>query len=329
MRERRGPDFLGIGAQKAATTWLWRNLAANPGVWLHPRVKEFHYFDDREELLAQTMRGRLRGRSRADVRWRRRVRDRMARPSFGGLAWDRRFFFGRPSDEWYLSLFDVAGDRIAGDMTPDYLALPRRDIELAARLLPEARLILMVRHPLERLWSAAAFFRGKEGRRTWQEMPRETVLRFLDAPVNRRLTDYGGALRRWGEHYDARRIFVGFTIDVQLHPRALLGAVSEFLGVDPVFDETLLGERINWTANRTMPGWAASHLARTTADDIDAFDVIIGGHAGWWRHSARALAGMRDDETVEYPLTDGPLWEKWVAGGGSAAYSSGTLASIG
>lgn len=37
------PDFLGIGAQKAGTTWLYRNLRNHPEIWM-PR-KELHYFD--------------------------------------------------------------------------------------------------------------------------------------------------------------------------------------------------------------------------------------------------------------------------------------------
>ncbi len=38
------PDFIGIGAQKAGTTWLDRNLRAHPQVWM-PKRKELHYFD--------------------------------------------------------------------------------------------------------------------------------------------------------------------------------------------------------------------------------------------------------------------------------------------
>ena len=38
------PDFLGIGAQKAGTSWLHRNLRCHPELYL-PRTKELHYFD--------------------------------------------------------------------------------------------------------------------------------------------------------------------------------------------------------------------------------------------------------------------------------------------
>ncbi len=41
----RLPDFLGVGAQKAGTTWLAENLRRHPGLFL-PERKELHYFDE-------------------------------------------------------------------------------------------------------------------------------------------------------------------------------------------------------------------------------------------------------------------------------------------
>lgn len=41
----RKPNFLGIGAMKAATTWVWQQLADHPEVELLP-PKEYHYFDN-------------------------------------------------------------------------------------------------------------------------------------------------------------------------------------------------------------------------------------------------------------------------------------------
>lgn len=41
---RLAPDFLGIGAQKSGTTWLYKNLRCHPELFL-PDEKELHYFD--------------------------------------------------------------------------------------------------------------------------------------------------------------------------------------------------------------------------------------------------------------------------------------------
>ncbi|MHC4949030.1 MAG: sulfotransferase family protein [Planctomycetota bacterium] len=81
------PDFLGIGAQKAGTTWLYENLRAHPGLFL-PETKELHYFDWAwDEPLASYARHFEPGRGRvtgevtpgysilpaARIRWIRRI----------------------------------------------------------------------------------------------------------------------------------------------------------------------------------------------------------------------------------------------------------------
>ena len=63
------PDFLGIGAQKAGTTWLWENLRRHPEIFV-PDKKELHYFDNKfDQSLRyytrrfEAARGRVRARS--------------------------------------------------------------------------------------------------------------------------------------------------------------------------------------------------------------------------------------------------------------------------
>ena len=46
-RDLRLPDFLGIGAQKAGTTWLHRNLQCHPDCYFPPGIKEIRFFDAR------------------------------------------------------------------------------------------------------------------------------------------------------------------------------------------------------------------------------------------------------------------------------------------
>ena len=80
------PDFIGIGAQKAGTTWLHRNLQAHPGIWM-PKEKELHYFDEKITQEGGLL-GRLRGDSPADKRWRRQARSRFRRLQTAPFAQD-------------------------------------------------------------------------------------------------------------------------------------------------------------------------------------------------------------------------------------------------
>ena len=65
------PDFIGIGAQKAGTTWLHRNLQAHPQIYM-PR-KEVHYFDRKIRDRTNPV-SRFFGKRDIDVQWRRQVR---------------------------------------------------------------------------------------------------------------------------------------------------------------------------------------------------------------------------------------------------------------
>ena len=144
------PDFIGIGAQKAGTTWLYRNLRAHPEIWM-PKEKEIHYFDEKIKLK-DGLWSRLRGEDPADQRWRRQAGVRIKRFPKGfslqDLAWDLRYFFGRPDDEWYASLFEQGRGKITGETTPDYSILDREMVAHVHDLMPRAKIVFMVRNPI-------------------------------------------------------------------------------------------------------------------------------------------------------------------------------------
>jgi hypothetical protein len=39
------PNFLGLGAQRAGSSWLYKLLQTHPDIYLPERCKEVHYFD--------------------------------------------------------------------------------------------------------------------------------------------------------------------------------------------------------------------------------------------------------------------------------------------
>ena len=113
----RLPDFLIIGAQKSGTTWLADQLSFHPGIFMVP--DEIHYFDKAQNFCR-------------------------------GL-------------QWYSHHFENAGPtQLAGEKTPDYLWANGDGTEghLADvhqklyQTLPAARLIVVLRNPVERALSA-------------------------------------------------------------------------------------------------------------------------------------------------------------------------------
>ena len=122
------PDFLGIGAQKAGTTWLHANLSACDEIWL-PHLKELHYFDRKFPLMTAQVaaesglrRSALEKHLTMSIKRLSlsKMRDRLAFRRWGDITWELRYLFGRWDDAWYESLFEHGKDRVVGEITPAY-----------------------------------------------------------------------------------------------------------------------------------------------------------------------------------------------------------------
>ena len=158
-----------------------------------------------------------------DLRW--------LRGGAGELRWYARYLLGHRSDAWYRSLFAPAAGRTTGEITPRYSVLPDTAVAHAARVLPDARIVYLIRDPMERAWSNLKMGADRYGAvESWSgEDLRERVLRRSGVIAMGR---YLENLVRWERHFPPERILVGFFDEIADHPDRLLRRVYGFLGVD-------------------------------------------------------------------------------------------------
>jgi len=233
------PDFLGIGAQKAGTTWLHQNLRHHPELWFPPDVKEIRYFD------ARLHRG----------------------------------------PGWYAGVFEPAGDRVTGDITPNYGALGRARIRYVHRLLPDARLLLILRNPVERAWSHAVMDLAQTRDRDIAEVPDWELRAHFDSRSARRNGEYRSMLERWGSVFDDEQLLVAFFEDIAERPRELLTRVFRHIGVsdDVDWDGFPYAQRIKPGSAVPIPAAHRAHLERAFASEIRWVAERFGGPAEQWR----------------------------------------------
>ena len=149
------PDFLGIGAQKSGTTWLYQNLAAHPQIWMPP-VKELHYLDHKPQSLPVRLVSRKNFLRKAKVHLRQNLIATLKGEPDADLDWAMRYCLGRRTDEWYGALFPKIEGKISGEVCPGYARVGLVDVEHVHRLMPNAKVIYLIRNPVERAWSALA-----------------------------------------------------------------------------------------------------------------------------------------------------------------------------
>lgn len=293
MSRHELPHFLGIGAQKAATTWLDRCLRAHPGLWLPP-IKELHYFTHRRVDLRPGLSGRLLGTDWVNRRLRRYLRRRLLSDARYldpvGLRWDLRFFLGSRSDAWYASLFRDGSRRVTGEITPEYSSLSAPEVGSVREAFPHLKLLYIMRDPIDRAWSQIKMMARRRG---WSlaTMPDETTLALArDSNVLVR-SGYRSTLENWGLHFPPDRFFVTFLEDVRSNPRGLLLDLFDFLGVerDASFLPPDLFHPVHRGSDHPIPRALELELAKVHLDDLRILERRFGLPVSAWRDRAERV----------------------------------------
>ncbi len=225
----RKPDFLCIGAQKSATTWLHVNLKQHPGIWLPPH-KELHYFDlprNRPTIWLRRRSRSFRPQVAQDLRALAR------RGEISAVGWYLYYLLGLRGERWYLRLFRSAGERIAGEITPTYSVLTADRIRTVHRLLPECKIIFLLRDPVERSWSQVNMQAQRNFSVPITQLPSDRIRALLDHEQVRALSHYSTALGRWTQHFPPEQIFLGYFEAIQEQPQEFLGQLLAFLDLEP------------------------------------------------------------------------------------------------
>jgi hypothetical protein len=185
------PDFLGIGAQKAGTSWLWANLRCHPHLFLPPR-KELHYFN----LYF-----------------------------YSGLA-------------KYASLFADADGQVRGEITPAYGILPPRTIRFVRQIMPDVKLILILRNPIDRAWSRAKMVLREPGAKdiNMDNFSERELRRALVHSSSLARGDYLSIIDNWLQFFPTQQLHICFFDDLVEQPMKFLGGIFEFLGVSTDVD---------------------------------------------------------------------------------------------
>lgn len=286
MKQVRGTiQFIGIGAHKSGTSWLFNRLRETPGYEL-PCFKELHYFDRSERypspgtLAEASLKKRWR-----DPEWRKRaLRDCMnalKAGEFRRFRWLLRWYFSAYNDQWYLSLFQGMKG-ISGEITPAYCMLADEDIRLMKALCPGLIIVFMMRDPVERAWSHYRFDHAERIRTKGFDIGHYT--HFLNSPAQELRGQYLNTLRNYLRVFPAHRIIAGFYDAIQDQPHQLLKELVLHTGGDPeaVGSNHQVKEKVNVSESFAMPEAALELTLNKYRDMIRKLAVMFPGYCSQW-----------------------------------------------
>lgn len=210
------PTFFVIGAARAGTTSLHYYLSLHPQIQMS-ETKEPHYFAGPPGTIP-----------------------------FGGPRVD--------SIDDYRKLFDPRAT-VRGEASPSYAAYPRR-LGVPARiseLVPDARLIYLVRDPIDRTVSHYLHAVAVEGER---RQLAEALGDYDPANLYICASRYATQLEQYLSHFAEDRILVVEQSDLRGARNEAMRRIFAFLGVDSDFESPGFATEYRGSdAGRRYPGW--------------------------------------------------------------------------
>ena len=297
------PDFICIGAQKAGTTWLYFNLDLQPEFSMPP-IKEFHYFDRSENYASMNTLSetsafrRLRSAGYFGLALKRISRS-MLRANFKRALWWARYSFSDYSDSWYRSLFELERG-LTGDITPAYSILEEEDVRRMHRTAPNAKIIFLIRNPIDRAWSMYRFMATKSKLDVHTE-DLGAFESFANSPGQELRSDYLRTIELYSKYYDPMDILIGFYDAISEDPEALLGEILKHVGAKGAMVTHGLEKVVHETRSVEIPPAFKTCLVGKYREEINALASRFGSYATDWQAALNGEPAKRKTGQDRHP----------------------------
>ena len=278
------PAFLGVGMPKCGTSTLHRVLSQHSAFFLPP-VKEIKYFAyDEIDYHGAWQEFIAKEHWAAKQEWkyvRRWLQDVIVgQQSISSLGWIARYFIPTRDYSWYISLFRE--DRIGGDISPIYHTLSKDRIKEIHQLLPDTKIIILLRSPLQQIWSHCRMVVLRLNKSDAEDHFRDHV----EKTTEMRQT-YVGLVEDWRTYF-GDQVHVGYMEELNSKPISFFQKITDFLGAadDPVWQksqESITKAKVNVGLNKEVPDSVRDVLIEHAAIRLAGYEAIDAAVSAQWQ----------------------------------------------
>lgn len=246
------PTFIVVGAARSGTTTLYHLLRQHPEIYMSP-VKETNYFVN--ELIGRNGPG-----------------DRQAIPDVDLMMADilvkegRFLHAGLVRDLCtYLRLFDgTRAEKVRGEISPSYLYYSKVASERIKQVVPDIKIIILLRNPIERAFSnyKVLYTSGREDLDISTAMCRDVVEKRLHNRWEHfwdylGLGKYAEQVKTFLDTFGSNKVGIWLYEDFRRNPQVVFEEICEFIGASPI---TLTNNKA-WNASKKRV-WAVKHKVK-------------------------------------------------------------------
>ena len=230
LKSDRPPNFICIGAQKCATTWLYRMFCNNPNFSM-PKKKELQYFYP---------------------------------------------FFKKKSIFEYRCEF---GNKISGDMTPEYIIHPSENAGLMKKLFPNIKIFVLLRNPFER--SLSGYKMGLRFNQIKESVSFIEAFRANYLSIATRGLYYN-QIKGYLNHFEIGKNFeIFFYDDLKKDPVKFYSNICSYIGVDAIYNDSIYKVTDHFEKNVFISKNDELEIRKYYKNSILNLEKLIGKNLNW------------------------------------------------
>ncbi|MEO5645650.1 MAG: sulfotransferase domain-containing protein [Bacteroidia bacterium] len=192
------------------------------------------------------------------------------------------WYFYRSFD-WYLKHFNCAKGKIKGEVTPGYSIIEKGRVKFIRHVMPDVKIILLLRDPRKRAWSSARYHFAKEMSRDLKQISTEEFIAHFQKSWVRKMGDYKTIWNKWSSVFPREQLLVIFNEEIDAMPEIVIERIYNFIGVPLVKDNATLVSRPNKSEELEMPAEVKEYLDKEYLGLIREMPQWLGEENLYWK----------------------------------------------
>lgn len=203
---------------------------------------------------------------------------------------------------WYQSNFAPreGSDRrpVRGEISPSYIRLKAWQVRRIADLLPNLRIILTLRHPIDRVWSQALYQFGYWEHRDIRSVKPLDFLREVEKTRYKLSSDYPRTIKIWSDAFGREALHIDFFDRLEKDPETYVNAVLKHIGAatpwtlpPALFNNKVFGTTSLVKQKRQIPEIVQWYIADRVMEPTERLNQLLNGQVSDWVNELRDVRG--------------------------------------
>jgi hypothetical protein len=203
---------------------------------------------------------------------------------------------------WYEAHFRPAEEEepkpIRGEMSPRYARLKSWQVNRLAGFLPDLRIILTLRHPIERVWSQTLYDFGRLQGRDVRGVRTVEFLRQVERARNRLSSDYLRTIEIWSNAFGKDALHIDLFDRLRDDPETYVNDILKHIGAATpwALPPAFLKQKV-WATNslvkheREIPEVVQWYVADRMLESTEHLNKFLDGRISSWVEELRTIRG--------------------------------------